>query len=158
MFAKEKNKTTQCYSLFSGRRSWISWNAFDEWSQCTENMRCHWLVCWMETCTSVREYREVSTAVLECLLYGPKLSPHDFPIFGPLKKALRGRRFYSGSEVICNGRNWLRFKPNNVCKRDIHRLLKQGDNCNWVVLEIMFELKYMSFHYVAPVLFSFEPF
>jgi hypothetical protein len=42
---------------------------------------------------------------------GPDLTPSDFRMFGPIKEALRGRRFSSEEEVIGVVQNWLKTQP-----------------------------------------------
>ena len=44
-------------------------------------------------------------------LYSPDLSPSDYAIFCPLKKALRGKRFTSDDDVKQNVRNWFTTQP-----------------------------------------------
>jgi hypothetical protein len=39
---------------------------------------------------------------------GPDLASSDFHLFGPMKEALRGRRFSSDKEVIGAVQNWLK--------------------------------------------------
>ena len=39
--------------------------------------------------------------------YSPELAPSDFYLFGQLKKALHGRKFYDDDEVKENVLNWL---------------------------------------------------
>jgi histone-lysine N-methyltransferase SETMAR len=46
--------------------------------------------------------------VLERPVYSPDLAPSDYLIFGPLKNALRGRRFYADKEVQEAVHKWLR--------------------------------------------------
>jgi hypothetical protein len=54
------------------------------------------------------------TILVHFIPRGPALAPSDFQIFGPMKEALRGRRFSSDKEVIGAVQNWLKTKP----KRD----------------------------------------
>jgi hypothetical protein len=44
---------------------------------------------------------------------GPDLAPRIYYIFGPIKKALRGRRFSSDEEDIGGVQNWLKTQPKN---------------------------------------------
>jgi hypothetical protein len=37
----------------------------------------------------------------------------DFHVFGPMKEALRGRRFSSDEEVTGAVQNWLKTQPKN---------------------------------------------
>jgi histone-lysine N-methyltransferase SETMAR len=43
--------------------------------------------------------------------YSPDLAPSDYHIFGPLKEALRSRRFTSNEEVKEAMHTWLREQP-----------------------------------------------
>jgi hypothetical protein len=43
--------------------------------------------------------------------YRSDLAPNDFLMFGPIKKALRGRRFSSDGEVIGAVKNWFKTQP-----------------------------------------------
>jgi hypothetical protein len=47
-------------------------------------------------------------------LKGPDLASNDFHMFGPMKEALRGRRFSSDEEVIGAVQNWLKSQPKNL--------------------------------------------
>jgi hypothetical protein len=48
--------------------------------------------------------------------YSPDLAPSDFHTFGPMKEALRGRRFSSDEEVIGAMQNWLKRQPETFLK------------------------------------------
>ena len=61
--------------------------------------------------------------------YSPDLSPCDYAIFGPLKKALRGKRFTSDDDVKQYVRNWFRTQPREFYETAIHRLVTQWDKC-----------------------------
>ena len=43
--------------------------------------------------------------------YSPDLAPSDYHLFGPLEKAIRGRRFTSDHEVKKAGHAWLAAQP-----------------------------------------------
>jgi len=43
--------------------------------------------------------------------YSPDLAPSDFHLFGPLKDALRGRRFSCDDDGKAAVRQWLRVQP-----------------------------------------------
>jgi len=49
--------------------------------------------------------------VLEHPAYSPDLTPSDCHLFGPLKEALRGRRFTSDEEVKDAVHEWLAAQP-----------------------------------------------
>jgi histone-lysine N-methyltransferase SETMAR len=62
--------------------------------------------------------------------YSPDLSPSDFHMFGPMKEALRGRRFSSAEEVIGAVQNWSKTQPKNFFFSDgIKKLLKRWNRC-----------------------------
>jgi histone-lysine N-methyltransferase SETMAR len=48
---------------------------------------------------------------MEHSAYSPDLAPSDFHLFGPLKKALRGRRFSCDDDVKAAVHQWLRAQP-----------------------------------------------
>jgi hypothetical protein len=45
---------------------------------------------------------------------GPDFYPSNFHMFGPMKEALRGRRFLSDEEVVGAVQNWLKTQPKNL--------------------------------------------
>jgi len=53
---------------------------------------------------------------------GPDLAPSDFHMFGPMKEALRGRRFSSDEEVIGMVHDWLKTQPKNFLFGGIKKL------------------------------------
>ena len=61
--------------------------------------------------------------------YSPDRSPTDYAIFGPLKKALRGKRFISDDDVQLYVRNWFTSQPREFYETAIHRLVSQCDKC-----------------------------
>lgn len=67
--------------------------------------------------------------VLEHPPYSPDLSPCDFHVFGPLKKALKGQRFQSDAEVQQAVLTWFRQQPEEWYATGIQRLVKQWDTC-----------------------------
>jgi hypothetical protein len=51
-------------------------------------------------------------------------------MFGPMKEALRGRRFSSDEEVIGAVQNWLKTKQNKIFLSDrIKKLMKRWNRC-----------------------------
>jgi histone-lysine N-methyltransferase SETMAR len=46
--------------------------------------------------------------------YSPDLVPRDFCKFGPMKEALRKRRFSSDEEVIGAVQNWIKTQPKKL--------------------------------------------
>ena len=55
-------------------------------------------------------------------------SPCDYAIFGPLKKALRGKRF-TLDNVKHYVQNWFTTQPREFYETAIHRLVSQWDKC-----------------------------
>ena len=61
--------------------------------------------------------------------YSLDLSPCDYAIFGPLKKALRGKRFTLDDDVKQYVRNWFTTQPREFYETAIRRLMSQWDKC-----------------------------
>jgi hypothetical protein len=55
----------------------------------------------------------------------PDLSPSDFRMFGPMKEALKGRRFSSDEEVIGEVENCSKTQPKNFFSEGIKTLVKR---------------------------------
>ena len=75
---------------------------------------------------------QLNWEVLEHPTYSPDLAPSDFHLFGPLKNALRGRRFVADDEVKEAVHDWLRsqpqtFFPTALRSLQIAGLKKKGD-------------------------------
>ena len=62
-------------------------------------------------------------------LYSPDFSLCDYAIFGPLKKALRGKRFTSDDDVKRYVQNWFTTQPWEFYETAIHHLVLQWDKC-----------------------------
>jgi histone-lysine N-methyltransferase SETMAR len=54
--------------------------------------------------------------------YSPDLAPSNFHLFGPLKAALRGRRFTSDEEVKTATHSWLAAQPKTFFNKGILKL------------------------------------
>jgi hypothetical protein len=50
-------------------------------------------------------------------------------MFGPMKEALRGRRFSSDEEVIGAVQNWLKTQPKTFFSDVIEKLVKRWNRC-----------------------------
>lgn len=61
--------------------------------------------------------------------YSPDLSPCDFHLFGPLKRALKGRYFESDTEVSEVVKLWLKQQQRELFKQGIFRLVGQWEAC-----------------------------
>ena len=59
---------------------------------------------------TVEALQQLNFEILEYPLYSPDLAPSDFHLFGPMKEALRGRRF-SSDEVKDAVHQWLGSMP-----------------------------------------------
>ena len=73
--------------------------------------------------------------VLAYLPYSPQIAPSDYHLFGPLKEALRGRRFTSDQELKEAVHSWHPAQPktffSEVIQKPVQRckkyIEKQGD-------------------------------
>lgn len=63
------------------------------------------------TAETVETINHLGFEVLEHPAYSPDLAPSDYHLFGPLKNALRGRRFSTEKEVRGAVHKWLRDQP-----------------------------------------------
>ena len=62
--------------------------------------------------------------------YNPDLSPCDYTIFGPLKKALRCKQFTLDEEDVKQYvQNWFTMQPWEFYETAIHCLVSQWDMC-----------------------------
>jgi len=61
--------------------------------------------------------------------YSPDLSPCNFHVFRPLKKALKGRPFTDNDEVRETIEEWFCTQPKTFFADGIHRLVGQWDTC-----------------------------
>ncbi|PSN49663.1 Mariner Mos1 transposase, partial [Blattella germanica] len=52
------------------------------------------------------------------------LAPSDFRLFGPLKEAIRGKRYDNDEQVLGDVRTWLRERPVKWYRAGIHALTK----------------------------------
>jgi hypothetical protein len=56
---------------------------------------------------------------------GPDTASRDFHMFGPMKEALKGRRFSSHEEEIGAVRNWLKTKPKKLFLTEFKKNVKR---------------------------------
>jgi hypothetical protein len=61
--------------------------------------------------------------------YSPDLAPSDFHLFGPLKEALRGRRFPCDDDVKAAVHQWLRAQPKTFFADGIKKLVGRWEKC-----------------------------
>jgi len=61
--------------------------------------------------------------------YSPDLAPSDYHIFGPLKEALRSRRFTSDEEVKEAVHTWLREQPKSFFSARKQKLVERYNKC-----------------------------
>jgi transposase len=54
--------------------------------------------------------------------YSPDLAPSDYHLFGPLKDAIRGKRFEDDEEVNTKVKRWLRQRPAEWYREDTQAL------------------------------------
>ncbi|CAK9827626.1 Mariner Mos1 transposase [Anthophora retusa] len=73
--------------------------------------------------------RKLGWEILPHPPYSPDLAPSDFHMFGPLKVALRGKKFGSNEEVKIQVQMWLRQQPKEFYTRGIRKLEERWDEC-----------------------------
>ena len=61
--------------------------------------------------------------------YSPDLASADFHFFGPLKEALRGRRFSRGDDMKAAVHQWLRAQPKTFFADGIKKLVGRWEKC-----------------------------
>ena len=83
-----------------------------------DNVRPHTAVHTVET------LRKLKFEVMAHPPYSPDLAPSDYHLFGPLKEALRGRRFTSDQEVNEEVRAWLAAQLKIFFSEDSRKLVK----------------------------------
>lgn len=67
--------------------------------------------------------------VLEHPPYSPDLAPSDYHLFGPIKNALRGRRFSSDEDVQEAVQKWLGDQPKTFFLEGIQKLVNRWNKC-----------------------------
>jgi histone-lysine N-methyltransferase SETMAR len=78
---------------------------------------------------TVETINHLGFEVLEHPAYSPDLASSDYRLFGPLKNALRGRRFSTDKEVREAARKWLRDQPKAFFLEGIHKLVDRCTQC-----------------------------
>ena len=78
---------------------------------------------------TVETINHLGFEVLEHPAYSPDLAPSDYHLFGPLKNALRGRRFSTDKEVREVVHKWLRDQPKTFFLEGIHKLVDRWTKC-----------------------------
>ena len=71
---------------------------------------------------TINTIRQLNWEVLEHPAYSTDLDPTDFHLFGPLKNALRSRRFAADDEVKEAVHDWLRSQPQTLFSNCIRKL------------------------------------
>ena len=72
---------------------------------------------------------QLNREVLEHPAYSKDLTPSDFHLFGPLKNALRSRRFAAADEVKEAVRDWHRSQPQTFFYNSIKKLTGRWAKC-----------------------------
>ncbi|GBM74263.1 hypothetical protein AVEN_210022-1 [Araneus ventricosus] len=80
---------------------------------------------------------EFGWAVLEHQPYSLDLSTCDFHNFGPLKKALKGRRSYSDNEVMDTIRNCFQSQLNNFYENGTYLFIAHADSLTHRVRSVL---------------------
>jgi histone-lysine N-methyltransferase SETMAR len=78
---------------------------------------------------TVETINHMGFEVLERPAYSPDLAPSDYHLFGPLKNALRGRRFSTDEEVRKAVHKWLRDQPETFFVEGIRKLVDRWTKC-----------------------------
>jgi len=78
---------------------------------------------------TINTIRQLNWEVFEHHAYSPYLAPSDVHLFGPLKNALRGRRFAADDEVKEAVHNWLRNQPQTFFSNGIKKLTNRCAKC-----------------------------
>ena len=78
---------------------------------------------------TINTITQLNWEVLEHPAYSLDLTPSDFHLFGPLKNALRGRRFAADDEVKEAVHDWLRSNPQTFFSNGIKKLTDRWAKC-----------------------------
>jgi len=78
---------------------------------------------------TINTIRQLNWEVLEHPAHSPDLAPSDFHLFGPLKNALRGRRFAADDEVKAAVHDWLCSQPQTFFSNGIKKLTDRWAKC-----------------------------
>ena len=78
---------------------------------------------------TINTIQQLNWEVLVHPAYSPDLAPSDFHLFGPLKNALRGRRFASDDEVKEAVHDWLRSQPQTFFSNGIKKFTDRWAKC-----------------------------
>ncbi|XP_023715680.1 uncharacterized protein LOC111868870 [Cryptotermes secundus] len=73
--------------------------------------------------------RKLKSDVMAHPSYSPDLAPSDYHLFGPLKEALRGRRFTSDQEVKEAVHAWLAAQLKTFFSESIRNLVQRWTKC-----------------------------
>jgi len=73
---------------------------------------------------TVETVQQLGFKLLQHPPYSPDLVPRDYHIFGPLKEALRGRRFASDEGVKEAVHTWLQEQPKSFFSAGIQKLVE----------------------------------
>ena len=78
---------------------------------------------------TVETINHLGFEVLEHPAYSPDLAPPDYHLFGPLKNALRSRRFSTDKEVRETVHKWLRDQPKTFFLEGIPKFVDRWTKC-----------------------------
>ena len=73
--------------------------------------------------------KQLKWDAMEHPAYSPDLAPSDFHLFGPLKNALRRRRFSCDDDVKAAVHQWLRTEPKTFFADGIKKLVGRWEKC-----------------------------
>jgi len=88
------------------------------------NALLHDSACLHTATHTVETFQKLKFEVLAQPLYSPDLAPSDYHLFGPLKEALRGRRFTSDQELKEAVHAWLTAQPKTFFSEGINKLVQ----------------------------------
>jgi len=78
---------------------------------------------------TVETFQKLMFVVLAYPPYSPVLAPSECHLFGPLKVALRGRRFTSDQEVKEAVHSWRASQPKTFFSDGIKKLVQRCEKC-----------------------------
>ena len=78
---------------------------------------------------TVETLQKLNFEMLDHPPYSPDLAPSDFHLFGPLKQALRGRRFTSDEAVKEAVHSWLAAQPKTFFYEGFRKLVHRWTKC-----------------------------
>jgi histone-lysine N-methyltransferase SETMAR len=88
-----------------------------------DNARPHTAAATLDT------IRRLRFQILQHPPYSPDLAPSDYHVFGPMKDALRGRKFGNDDEIKEAVHSWLKGQPKTFFSDGIKKLVQRYEKC-----------------------------